>query len=96
MTQVTELDMSLFSDSTTTTLSDAELSSRLTAQAAKYRALFDMFKQKYDAGKLDMALVWGVADGHSWLNNRPQGRIDYPLFFDRNYQPKEAFNKLIE
>jgi endo-1,4-beta-xylanase len=96
MTQVTELDMSLYSDSTTITLSDSELSSRLATQKTKYRQLFDMFKQKYDAEKLDMVLVWGLADGHSWLNNRPSGRTDYPLFFDRAYAPKDVFWELVK
>ena len=96
MTQVTELDMSLYNDSTTTTLSDSVLNTRLTEQATKYRQLFDMFKQKYDAGKLDMVLVWGVADGESWLNNRPSGRKDYPLLFDRNYQAKAAYTQLMK
>jgi endo-1,4-beta-xylanase len=96
MTQVTELDMSLFDDSSTVTLTDAKRDERLAIQAQKYRDLFDMFKQKYEAGKLDMALLWGVNDGNSWLNNRPQGRVDHPLLFDRQYQPKAAFNKLVE
>ncbi|WP_461257798.1 endo-1,4-beta-xylanase [Treponema sp. R80B11-R83G3] len=96
MSQVTELDMSLYNDSTTLTLADAELNTRLTTQATKYRDLFDMFKQKYNDGKLDMVLVWGLNDANSWLNNRPAGRVDYPLFFDRNSQPKAAYNRLVE
>ena len=102
MTQVTELDMSLFSYNSedtgkVTTLADAVRDSRLATQAAKYRQLFDMFKQKYDAGKLDMVLLWGIADGHSWLNNHPvSGRTDYPLLFDRQYKPKEAYQKLVQ
>jgi len=98
MTQITEMDMSLFSNSegTATTLSDTVRNSRLTTQATRYRQLFDIFKEKYNTGKLDMVLVWGIADGHSWLNNRPYGRTDYPLFFDRNYQPKETYRKLVE
>jgi endo-1,4-beta-xylanase len=98
MTQVTELDMSLYSNNegTVTTLTDSVLNTRLTAQATRYRQLFDIFKQKYNEGKLDMVLVWGIADGQSWLNNRPQGRIDYPLLFDRQYQQKEAYQKLVE
>jgi len=95
MSQVTELDISIYSDSTTTTLTDAERTTRLATQATLYSNLFKMFKQKYDAGKLDMVLVWGLADGESWLNNRPAGRVDYPLLFDRNYQPKDAYLELV-
>jgi len=96
ISQVTELDISLYSDSTTTTLSNTDRNTRLTTQATKYRQLFDIFKQKYDAGKLDMVLVWGLADGESWLNNRPAGRVDYPLLFDRSYQPKDAYMNLLK
>jgi endo-1,4-beta-xylanase len=101
MTQITELDISLFSytgedTAGLKTLTDSVRDTRLATQAAKYRALFDMFKEKYDAGKLDMVLVWGLNDGNSWLNNHPvSGRTDYPLLFDRQFQPKQAFNLLI-
>ena len=36
--------------------------------------------------------LWGVSDGMSWRNDFPmEGRTDYPLAFDRNYNLKEAF-----
>ncbi|MDR0301614.1 MAG: endo-1,4-beta-xylanase [Treponema sp.] len=104
MTQVTELDMSLFSSNETSyaggpillTLPDTMRDRRLPAQAKKYRELFDMFKQKYEEGKLDMVLVWGIADGHSWLNSHPaRGRTDYPLPFDRDYEPKLVYWELV-
>nr|AGS53960.1 glycosyl hydrolase family 10 [uncultured bacterium contig00151] len=96
--QVCELDMSLFrgNEASRTTLSDRDLNTRLRQQTARYRELFDMFEQKYNQGKLDMVLVWGLADGHSWLNYFPvRGRTDYPLLFDRNYQPKQAYQELL-
>jgi endo-1,4-beta-xylanase len=105
MTQVTELDISLFSSNETSfnggpvllTLPDSMRDRRLPVQAAKYRQLFDMFKQKYEGGKLDMVLIWGLADGHSWLNNSPaRGRTDYPLPFDRDYKPKQVYWELVK
>ena len=40
---------------------------------------------------------WGVHDGYSWKNNWPiPGRTNYPLLFDRNYQPKPAYYAVIE
>jgi len=96
MTQVCELDMSVFPGGSDTTLTDSVLAERLTLQATKYRALFDIFKTKYDEGKLDAVLIWGLADGSSWLNNRPSGRVDHPLLFDRSFQPKAAYNRLVE
>jgi len=39
----------------------------------------------------------GRDDGDSWLNNWPvKGRTAYPLLFDRNRQPKPAFNAVIQ
>jgi endo-1,4-beta-xylanase len=55
-----------------------------------------MFDEKHKQGKFDMVLVWGLADGHSWLNDFPnKGRTDHPLLFDRQYKPKPAFNSLV-
>jgi endo-1,4-beta-xylanase len=105
MTQVTELDMSLFSSNETDygggpillTLPDVMRDRRLPMQAKKYRELFDMFKHKYNEKKLDMVLLWGIADGHSWLNNSPaRGRTDYPLLYDRGYKPKQAYWELLK
>jgi len=95
--QVTELDISLFAwDDSSLTLSAGNIKSRLQAQANMYRRLFDMFAGKHKEGKFEMVLVWGLDDGHSWLNFFPrQGRVDHPLLFDRQYQPKPAFNSLI-
>lgn len=40
---------------------------------------------------------WGVHDGYSWKNNWPiKGRTNYPLLFDRNYQPKSAYYAVIK
>ena len=40
---------------------------------------------------------WGTHDGRSWLNDFPvKGRTNHPLLFDRNYQPKPAFNAVIK
>ena len=40
---------------------------------------------------------WGTHDGRSWLNDFPvKGRTNYPLLFDRNYQPKSAFDAVIK
>jgi len=95
--QVTELDISLFAwEDSTLTLSASEVNTRLQTQTNMYRKLFDMFADKYSKGKFDMVLVWGLDDGHSWLNNFPKkGREDHPLLFDRQYQPKPAYNSLI-
>ena len=41
--------------------------------------------------------LWGVADQNSWRNDWPmRGRTDYPLLFDRNYQPKPVVGLIIK
>ncbi len=64
-------------------------------QAQSYADLFRLFlKYKKDIARITF---WGVHDGQSWLNGWPiRGRTNYPLLFDRNYQPKDAFYKVIE
>lgn len=40
---------------------------------------------------------WGTHDGRSWLNDYPvKGRTNYPLLFDRDLQPKPAFDAAIK
>lgn len=57
--------------------------------------LFALFLKHSD--NISRVTLWGVSDGSSWKNNFPvRGRTDYPLLFDREYQPKPVVNKLIE
>lgn len=63
--------------------------------AADYESLFKLFLKHKD--KISRVTFWGVEDGQSWLNGWPvRGRTNYPLLFDRNYQPKPAFYKVIQ
>jgi endo-1,4-beta-xylanase len=62
--------------------------------AKGYEDLFKLFIKYKD--KIDRVTFWGVNDGQSWLNNWPiKGRTNYPLFFDRNFKPKRAFEKVM-
>lgn len=62
--------------------------------AADYESLFKLFLKHSD--KIERVTFWGVNDGQSWLNGWPvPGRTNYPLLFDRNFQPKPAFYKVI-
>jgi endo-1,4-beta-xylanase len=57
--------------------------------------MFRIFVKHSD--KVSRVTFWGVHDGQSWLNNWPvKGRTNYPLLFDRNFQPKPAFYSVIE
>ena len=61
------------------------------ALATRYKDLFSVFLKH----RTEIALItfWGVTDGDSWLN---RGRMNYPLLFDRKWQPKPAFDAVIE
>jgi endo-1,4-beta-xylanase len=85
----------------------AELSARLNPYAeclpasvaeqaaARWGALFELFRQHAD--QLHSVTLWGVSDGYSWLNNWPvNGRTNYALLFDRQLQPKQSWQKVIE
>ena len=63
--------------------------------AHRYRECFDIFVKYKD--NVSRVTFWGIQDGQSWKNNWPiKGRTNYPLLFDRNYQPKPAYYSVIE
>lgn len=60
-----------------------------------YEDLFALFLKHKDV--VSRVTFWGVNDAQSWLNDWPiKGRTNYPLLFDRNFKPKEAYYKLLE
>jgi endo-1,4-beta-xylanase len=62
--------------------------------AARYAELFKIFHCKRD--KIDRVTFWGVHDGMSWKNGYPiPRRTNYPLLFDRNRNPKPAFDAVL-
>lgn len=62
--------------------------------ANRYADLFRLFMKHDDA--VTRVTFWGLHDGYSWKNNWPiRGRKNYPLLFDRNYQPKPAYEAVI-
>ncbi len=62
----------------------------LQQQAAVYRRIAELCVERTACKRLT---VWGVDDGHSWVNTDPEfGQIpDAPLLFDRDYWPKPAY-----
>ncbi|HEX3797874.1 MAG TPA: endo-1,4-beta-xylanase [Verrucomicrobiae bacterium] len=63
--------------------------------AKRYADLFRVFVKHRDVVK--RVTFWGVCDGDSWLNGWPvRGRTSYPLLFDREGNPKPAFQAVIE
>ncbi len=62
--------------------------------ADRYEELFRIFYNKRD--KIHRVTFWGVYDGMSWKNGYPvPGRTNYPLLYDRQYQPKPALEAVL-
>lgn len=61
----------------------------------RYASFFRLFLKHAD--KISRVTVWGLTDSDSWRNDWPiTGRTDYPLLFDRNYQPKPIVDTIIK
>jgi len=62
--------------------------------ADRYASLFEIFIRQSET--IDRVTLWGIQDGSSWLNHWPiKGRSNYPLLFNRSYQPKPAFWEVV-
>jgi len=56
---------------------------------------FKLFIKHSDV--ISRVTLWGVSDGQTWRNNWPiAGRKDYPLLFDRDYNPKPVVGTIIK
>jgi endo-1,4-beta-xylanase len=65
-----------------------------TQLADRYAELFRLLLKHRES--VSRVTFWGVHDGYSWKNGWPiPGRTNYPLLFDRNYQPKPAYYAVI-
>ena len=69
----------------------AELQQQL---ASKYVALFKLFAENSDV--IERVSFWNVHDEESWFNVFPWKRVNHPLFFDRQRQPKPAFDAVYD
>lgn len=64
-----------------------EIDDKLTQ---RYEALFKLFLKYKD--DMERVTFWGISDDGSWKNNFPmRGRTNYPLIFDRQHKPKNAY-----
>jgi endo-1,4-beta-xylanase len=59
--------------------------------ARRYADLFGVFLKHRDA--VTRVTFWGLSDADSWLN---RGRMNYPLLWDRQRQPKPAFTAVVQ
>jgi endo-1,4-beta-xylanase len=63
--------------------------------ARRYADIFRVVLRHRDA--VSRVTFWGVTDAQSWLHDFPiPGRVNYPLLWDRQGQPKPAFDAVIE
>lgn len=94
---ITELDLNAYQDPGTCWESqincEADIGpvppdALLLEQALKMRELFDGLEMR---SSVTSVTTWGVIDSDSWLNRTPITRFNYPLFFDREGEPKPAF-----
>lgn len=61
----------------------------------RMKQFFNLFEKHSDI--VTRVTAWGISDGDSWKNDFPiKGRHDFPLLFDRNYQPKKFVKEMIE
>jgi endo-1,4-beta-xylanase len=61
------------------------------ALAARYAGIFGVVVRHHDW--IPRVTFWGLSDGDSWLN---RGRMNYPLLWDRQRQPKPAYQAVVD
>jgi endo-1,4-beta-xylanase len=100
--QVTELDVSLYTDSGACWSNPHACSPDLgkpipndvmRAQALRYRAVFDLFEHE---PSIKAVTFWGYSDKHTWLTSTPVPRNNLPLLFNADLQPKAAFWTIVD
>lgn len=100
--QITELDMSIYPKEHQSREWDANrdkdtlyTNDIANAQAKKYAMFFKLFR-KYRK-HISSVTFWNISDKHSWLDDFPvKNRKDYPLLFDKDLQPKKAYDAVID
>ncbi|MET8140481.1 endo-1,4-beta-xylanase [Sphaerisporangium sp. NPDC005288] len=90
--QVTELDVSVYTDfvSTYTTVPPEVLA----LQGYRYKEIFDVFRRQ--AARLSSVTLWGLADDGTWLSTFPITRLNAPLPFDDELQAKPAYWGIVD
>jgi endo-1,4-beta-xylanase len=63
-------------------------------QTQQYVELFKLFVEYSDI--IERVSFWNLHDGQSWLNYFPWRRVNHPLLFDRNRQPKSILEAVYE
>ncbi|MEV5025397.1 endo-1,4-beta-xylanase [Paenibacillus sp. LPE1-1-1.1] len=100
--QLTELDVSVYANNSTSYETVPE--DLLVKQGYRYKELFKELVRLDEMGItagnpegwISNVTLWGIADDHTWLHNRPIQRQDAPFPFNMQYQAKYAYWGMIE
>ncbi|MEK3714393.1 endo-1,4-beta-xylanase [Paenibacillus sp. FSL R7-0333] len=92
--QITELDMSLYVYNDLSDVGPVVPEDILQRQAARYGELFAALRDRKEL--LSGVMFWGIADDHTWLSTFPAERTEAPMLFDRQHQPKPAFQAVTD
>ncbi|TWT54859.1 Endo-1,4-beta-xylanase A precursor [Rubripirellula amarantea] len=65
-----------------------------TQMVDQYVKLFELFDDYSDI--IARVSFWNLHDGQSWLNYFPWQRVNHPLLFDRDRNPKPAFDAVYQ
>jgi len=90
--QITEMDMSIYTDSTSSY--DSIPPELLIRQGERYRDIFEVYRAHSDA--ISSVTLWGLADDDTWLSTFPITRLDAPLLFDTQLQAKPAYWGIVD
>jgi len=66
----------------------------LQRQAEQYGRLFQLFRKHHK--QIVRVTFWNLHDGRSWLNDFPWRHTEYPLLFDRDQNPKPAYDAVMK
>jgi endo-1,4-beta-xylanase len=98
--QITELDVSLYPwEKERRELKEGETDEFTPKLEQKQIETYDMFFEVFRDYKdvITGVTFWNVSDKYSWLDTYPvEGRKNYPLLFDENFERKKAYEKVIE
>ncbi len=90
--EVTELDMSVYSNDTDSWQTFPE--DQQIRQAYRYRDMMNVFLKHKD--QITAVIFWGKDDGNTWLTTFPTVRNNWPLLFDAQLQAKYAYWALVD
>lgn len=92
--QITELDVSIYTDNSAYNSYSAIPRDSITRQGYRFKELFEGFRSLKDY--ISNVTFWGVADDHTWLNDQAIQRTDAPFAFDINSQAKPAYWGMVD